>query len=106
MTDQRRHEAPDLGAAVFRMVRALVRRAAEGDTEALEQLAACERLTNAAVTVAMEHAHDGGEASPGLYSWTELGEVMGTTRQAARQRVTSGRVPGALREYLDRPYGG
>lgn len=95
---QGRYESPDVGGAVFRMVRGLVRRAAEGDTEALEWLARCERVTSVATTVAMARAHkDAG------YSYTELADVAGTTRQAARQRVERlDRTPVALREFLQR----
>lgn len=35
---QKRHESPELGDTIVRMMRALVTRAAEGDTEAIEQL--------------------------------------------------------------------
>lgn len=80
---QRRHESPELGAMIRRMVRALVRRAAEGDTEALEQLAIVERDVPMAVSVAIARMNV-GEAG---YSYTELAGVVGTTRQAARQRA-------------------
>lgn len=65
---------------VRRMVRALVRRAAEGDTEALEALADLEALVPAAVTEAGRSLHRFG------YSYGELCQVTGTSRQAARQR--------------------
>lgn len=98
MTGQRRHESPEVGAAAFRMIRALVRRAAEGDTEALEQLAKVERMAAAGTTVALHQAHQAAG-----YSYTELADVTGTTRQAARQRVERlDRVPLAFREFLSR----
>lgn len=84
MVTQRRHESPAVGAAVRRMVRALVVRAGEGDTEALEQLAELEGFTRDATTAAVVVAHDTAG-----YSFTELGRVLGITRQAARQRVSS-----------------
>jgi hypothetical protein len=78
---QRKHEAPEIGAMVRRMVRALVRRAAEGDTEALEQLALIEKTLPASITEAGRAMHD--EFG---YSYTFLGDTLGVTRQAARQR--------------------
>lgn len=85
-TRQRRHEAPELGSMIRRTVRALVRRAAEGDTEALEQLAMLERELPSATSsaLAMMNAGTRGPA----YSFTELAAVVGTTRQATRQRAT------------------
>lgn len=81
MSGQRRHEAPDVGDAIVRMMRGLVTRAAEGDTEAVEQLARVEQLAPAATALAGRLAHDRG------YSYTELGAVLGVSRQAARQRA-------------------
>lgn len=80
---QRKHEAPEIGAMIGRMVKALARRAAEGDLEAVEQLAALVGTTNDALRTAAQGAHAFG------YSWTELGEATGTTRQAARQRFAA-----------------
>lgn len=77
-------EAPELGDMMARMIRSLVRRATSGDLEALEQLAALERVASSSLTEAMRGAHD-GEAG---YSYTELGQALGITRQAARQRAT------------------
>jgi hypothetical protein len=85
MTTQRRHESPELGATVRRMVRALVRRAAEGDTEALEQLAQLELELPTATSCAL--ALMNARTSTPVYSFTELANVLGTTRQAARQRA-------------------
>lgn len=79
MSSQRRHEAPDLGDAIVRMLRGLLVRAAEGDTEAVEQLQRIAGLAPAALQLGVEDAHAGG------YSWTELGGVLGTSRQAAQQ---------------------
>lgn len=79
---QRRHEAPDLGDAIVRMMRGLVARAGEGDTEAVEQLARVERLAPVATSMGGRLAH----AQAG-YSYTDLGRVLGVTRQAARQRA-------------------
>lgn len=73
-----RHESPEVGAAVLRMMNGLIRRAADGDQEAIEALAMIERAatnaTNAALTVAP-------------YSYGELAPVMGASRSAVQQRV-------------------
>lgn len=86
MDQQRRHEAPEIGAMVKRMMRALVRRAAEGDIEALEQLHQIATDAPTALTTAgvLMHREDGA-----AYSYTFLGDVLGTTRQAARQRFNT-----------------
>lgn len=81
MTEQRRHEAPELGDAIVRMMRALVTRAAEGDTEAVEQLRRVEQLAPSATAMGYWHAHEAG------YSWGELAQVTGTSRQAILKRA-------------------
>lgn len=82
MSTQRKHEAPEIGAMIDRMFRALVRRAGEGEEAALEQLARLEVVASNAVRDGGRAAHDGEAA----YSWTQIGEFLGVTRQAARQR--------------------
>lgn len=85
-------ESQDLGAMVARMVRALVRRAAEGDTIALEELARLEDLVPEAVTVAGHVMHASHTDAPrSHYSWGELAQVTGVSRQAAHRR--HGRLP-------------
>lgn len=75
------HESPEIGAAAARMIRALVDRAADKDTEALEQLAALEKLIPRAVTAAgWSMAHGGG------YTHSELANVLGVSRQASVKR--------------------
>lgn len=85
----RRHESPEIGAMVGRMLNALVRRAAEGDTEALEALAEIERLAPLATNAGLALAH---EPTPG-YSYAELAAVMGTSRPAVQQRVGRATAP-------------
>jgi hypothetical protein len=63
-----------------RVLRALVRRAADGDTEALEQLLILERQLAQAIKDAGAGLHRFG------YSFTELAGVAGISRQAARER--------------------
>lgn len=76
-----RPECPEVGSAARRMVRALVKRAEEGDTEAIEQLVETQHATTQAITEAGAALHEVAG-----YSFTELGQVLGTSRQAARQR--------------------
>lgn len=96
MASKVEREAPEIGSMVRRMVRALVRRAAAGDTEALEQLHDLEADLPGAVTVAGKMMHTGermaGEQS---YSFTELANVIGTSRQGARQRFQQPVSPAA-----------
>src|SRR5687768_5205295 len=76
-----RPEAPEIGQAARRFVRALVVRAEEGDTEAIEQLVETQHEVTQAITAAGRALHEVAG-----YSYTELAQVLGTTRQAARQR--------------------
>lgn len=77
---KREREAPEVGAMAGRVVRALVRRAGEGDGEALEQLLALESQIAQAIKDAGAGMHAFG------YSFTELGDIAGISRQAARER--------------------
>lgn len=79
---KRRHEAPEVAAAAHRMMRGLVKRAAEGDTQALEGLLGLEAKLTEAITAAGQGLHDFG------YSYGELAQVAGISRQGARQRFT------------------
>lgn len=72
-------EAPALGSAVGRMIRALVRRATDGDTEALEQLLELEKQTSAGIKDALAGMRQ-------VYSLGELSRVTGTSRQAVLKR--------------------
>lgn len=78
----RKHEAPQITAMAGRVLRALARRAEEGDTEALEGLLQLQTQLSEAITAAGMGLHEFG------YSFTELADVMGVSRQAARQRFT------------------
>lgn len=81
---QRRHESPELGAMVGRMLNALIRRAAEGDTEAVEQLGHLEALARQAHTSGLCEARRAGG-----YSLQDLANVTGTSRQAVSQRTAA-----------------
>ena len=82
---QRRHEADALGSMVTRMMRALARRAQEGDELALEQLASLE----ATMGVQMRSAVAGYRLAGN--SWTDVARATGhASRQAAQQRYGGG----------------
>lgn len=80
MAEQRRYECPDMAAFLKRTFRAMTRRAAEGDLEALSALEGSR----------VELTYQLGESARALhafgYSWTEIGRELGISRQAARQR--------------------
>jgi hypothetical protein len=95
---QRRHEAPAVGDAIVRMLRGLVTRAAEGDTEAIEQLARVEQLAPIATSLGGRLAHDAAG-----YSYTELAGVLGVSRQAARQRACNVFTTASAWDYLPTP---
>jgi hypothetical protein len=80
---KREREAPEVGAMAARVLRALVRRAGTGDTEALEQLLGLELELAEAIRDAGRELHAFG------YSFTELGRVAGVSRQAARERFSA-----------------
>jgi hypothetical protein len=77
---KRRHESPELKGASARMMRALAKRAGEGDVEALEAL----DLLRADLD-AYTHAAVGGLRHNG-YSWSAIAAVLGISRQGAQQR--------------------
>lgn len=79
------YETPEVAGAIVRMIRALGARAGT-DVDALAELARVERAVDeamhAAVAGCLAPRPDG---SPG-WSYTDVGRVLGTTRQAAWQR--------------------
>lgn len=80
-------EASELAGAVQRFLRALVRRAGEGDSEAVEALNAVHQATGQALTdgVRAWRAFQPAHNAP-AYSWTDVASLLGITRQAAQQR--------------------
>jgi hypothetical protein len=75
-------EAPEVGAAVQRMMQALVRRAGTGELEALEALVTLQADLDRALTDAVTAYRQG----PAQATWAHIGEAVGTTRQAAFAR--------------------
>ena len=86
MTARPYRETPDYLGGVQRMLRALGRRVADCDLEMLPALAECELLADELLGIAARQLHDSHD-----YSWTDIGRVLGMSRQAARQRF--GRQP-------------
>lgn len=66
-----------------RIVRALVRRANEGELDALVGLLELQRHVDQAVTEAGKALHSSAAIT---YSWAEIAQATGTTRQAAAMR--------------------
>lgn len=83
-----RPECPELGAASRRFARALAARAAEGDTEGLEQLVEVRSAVDEAIHEAARGLYSAG------YSWGDIGGVLTISKQAARQRFGYGTLPG------------
>jgi hypothetical protein len=76
----RHRDSSEIGAMAQRVMRALVRRAADGDTEALEVLVTIQREAG-------QHVNDAGQELVTFgYSYAELGQVLGISRQAATKR--------------------
>jgi len=63
-----------------RVARAMVRRAAEGDLEAVSALRSMQAAVDEALGQAAAAAHDFG------YSWTHIADELGISRQAAWQQ--------------------
>jgi hypothetical protein len=79
--EKRDVETREFGAFARRIVRAYGRRVADRDIEALAELVALRDAVDAAI-------HDAATALHGEpYSWTDIGRVLGITRQAAQMRL-------------------
>lgn len=73
-------ENPDYAAFVRRVINALGRRVADGDVEALPD------LLHLATCLEQATAHAVAGLRAYGYSWAEIADRIGTTRQAAHQR--------------------
>lgn len=79
---RRTYEAPDMAAFVGRTMRAMVRRADDGDLEVMSALASIQAdLADAQAKAAAALRGKG-------YSWTDIGRELGMSRQAAQQRFS------------------
>lgn len=79
---KREYEAPHVGAASARMMRALVKRAEGGELEALEELVRLQDVLQECLQAAVTGYREG----PAGASWAQVAEAVGTTRQAAHAR--------------------
>lgn len=77
---KREVEGSEYGAFIRRVIRALSRRVAAGDVDALQDLAALADQVDQAVTEAVAGLRARG------YSWTEIGDRLGISKQGAQQR--------------------
>lgn len=73
-------ENDQYAAFIARILRAYARRVSDGDIEALTDLAALSHQVEQAIAQAVAGLHTFG------YSWAEIANQLGTTRQAAHQR--------------------
>jgi hypothetical protein len=73
-------ENKDFNAFARRIIRAYGRRVAEGDVEALPELIQLSASVDEAITDAVKGLRSYG------YSWSEIADRIGLTRQAAQQR--------------------
>lgn len=79
----RHRDSSEIGSMAQRVMRALVRRAGEGDTEALEVLVAIQGEVSG-------HVHQAGVALVSFgYTYADLANVLGVTRQAATKRFST-----------------
>lgn len=83
-TRQPYRESPAIGAFMRRMTKALIRRAGEGDIEALSVLLDLQRETQAAIVEAGRALHATG------YSYGDLARHTGVSKQAAIKRYGVG----------------
>lgn len=73
-------EADEIGAFVRRMVRALTRRAADGDVEALVQMVQTRRALDVEILTAARALVAFG------WTYAEIGRELGISKQRAHQR--------------------
>lgn len=76
-------ETPDYADMLARMIRAYARRVGDGDPVDLERMVELRALFDEAIGLAV----DGQRSAE--FSWREIGEALGTTKQSAQ--ITYGR---------------
>lgn len=79
---KREREAPDLERMMVRMCNALVKRCERGELEALEALQNLQDEAHSALTLGVLYYRQ----SPAQASWTDIGRILGTSRQSAHER--------------------
>lgn len=85
MSRQTKYEAPEVAGMIERSLKALARRAGEGEAEAVESLRHLEHVVGVQLGVAV-NLHRLG---PAKASWATIAELVGTSRSAAFQRFGS-----------------
>jgi hypothetical protein len=93
---RRQVETVQFDAFARRILRAYARRVAAGDVEALPTLAALGSEVDAVCRLAVA----GLRQAPYSYSWSEIADRLGTTRQAAQMRYGDRTDRGALDRRL------
>ena len=93
---RREVETNQFDAFVRRILRAYARRVAAGDVEALQSLTALSTEVDAVTRVAVA----GLRQRPYGYSWSEIADRLGTSRQAAQMRYGDRTDRGALDHRL------
>ena len=73
-------ETSEFAAFTLRVIRAHSRRVGDGDIDSLSDLLDMSRELDAAIATAVRGLHEFS------YSWTEIADRLGTSRQNARQR--------------------
>lgn len=79
---RREREAPEVAAAVTRLLVALARRAGDGELEALECLAKLQATVSEQLGVAVS----GYRSGPAQASWQTIGDILNVTKQSAHER--------------------
>ena len=85
-----RVETPEYAAFVTRVLRACGRRVADGDIGGLAYLVALRDEVETTIASAVA----GLRSDPWSYSWQQVADELGTTRQAAQQRYGKHQQPG------------
>lgn len=96
---QDRYEAPDMLKFIQRIAKGMVRRAYNGDLEALSALAEAVQSMHDAQDLAGAALHDG----PFHYSWTEIGRELGIARTSAQERFGGRDLPDWVDPSLVKP---
>ncbi|WP_425440151.1 hypothetical protein [Pseudosporangium ferrugineum] len=89
-------ENAEFDAFVRRILRAYARRVAAGDVEALQSLSQLSSEVDAVTRLAVA----GLRKAPYSYSWSEIADRLGTSKQAAQQRYGDRTERGALDRRL------
>src|SRR5215213_10280854 len=89
-------ETTEFDAFVRRILRAYARRVAAGDVEALRSLAQLSSEVDAVTRLAVA----GLRTPPYSYSWSEIADRLGVSKQAAQQRYGERTDRGALDRRL------